>query len=165
MLELKQRSYLLLLYPTLCPIASEMPQRNPRALKNKIKHYWACWFLRSLLASIKPYLCLGTKRNFLEVKLRWGEFGKSAFKKEERSLQVENIPSESEVFLFSLRKCSRYRQRKQYWISYVTERRECSKCWMFPADVSAILQNSLTPITAWVLDELNQCEIFLPWFL
>lgn len=35
---------------------------------------------------------------------------------------------------------------------------------MFPADVSAILQNSLTPITAWVLDELNQCEIFLPWF-
>lgn len=40
-LELKQRGYLLL-HPTLCPIASEMPQRNPRALKNKTKHYWAC---------------------------------------------------------------------------------------------------------------------------
>lgn len=91
-------------------------------------------------------------------------FGKSAFKKEERSLQMENIPSVPEVFLFSLRKCSWYRQRKQYWISYVTERRECSKRWMFPADVWAILQNSLTPITAWVLGELNQCEIFLPWF-
>lgn len=35
---------------------------------------------------------------------------------------------------------------------------------MFPADVSTIIQNSLTPITAWVLDEMNPREIFLPWF-
>lgn len=81
-----------------------------------------------------------------------------------RSLHMENIPGESEQFFSLSESAVGAKEKKQYWISCVTGRQEDSKCWMSPADVSAILQNSLTPITAWVLDETNQCEIFLPWF-
>ena len=58
-------------------VASETPWRNPRALKNKIKHYWACLFLRSLWASTKPIIPRMQKKA-LKNTLRFGEFRKPA---------------------------------------------------------------------------------------
>lgn len=145
-------------------IASETPWRNPRALKNKIKHYWACLFLRSLWASTKPVIPRMQKKA-LKNTVRFGEFRKPA------SQRHSNKPSYRKyswwiwrVFFSLSENAVGAEGRKQYWMNYMTGKQEYSKCWMFPADVSAILQNSLIPITAWVLDETNQCEIFLPRF-
>ena len=52
-------------------------QRNPRALKNKTKYYWADWFLWSLWASMKPFIPRVQKKG-LKNTLRFGEFRKPA---------------------------------------------------------------------------------------
>lgn len=106
------------------------------------------------------------QKKALKNTLRFGEFRKPA------SQRPSKKPSCGKyswwiwevIFFFLPENAVGAEKKKQYWINYITGKQEYSKCWMFPADVSAILQNSLIPITAWVLDETNQCEIFLPRF-
>lgn len=60
-------------------------QRNPRALKNKTKYYWADWFLRSLWASMKPIIPRVQKKA-LKNTLRFGEFRKPASQRPSKKL-------------------------------------------------------------------------------
>lgn len=136
-------------------------QRNPRALKNKTKYYWADWFLRSLWASMKPIIPRVQKKA-LKNTLRFGEFRKPASQRPSKKLSCGKYSwwIWEVIFFFLPENAVGAEKKKQYWINYITGKEEYSKCWMFPADVSAILQNSLIPITAWVL-ETNVKYFFL----
>lgn len=136
-------------------------QRNPRALKNKTKYYWADWFLRSLWASMKPIIPRVQKKA-LKNTLRFGEFRKPASQRPSKKLSCGKYSwwIWEVIFFFLPENAVGAEKKKQYWINYITGKEEYSKCWMFPADVSAILQNSLIPITAWIL-EMNVKYFFL----
>lgn len=131
------------------------PQRNDKVLKDETKYHWACSFLRQL--SFFSPRCEGN----LETTLRLSKFGKPASRTHDKKLPVDASCSVQGIYLSSLKLHSADEGGSTGWAVWQKDS-ACPQRTGFPETVTPQpLWNSQTPITACVLEALNQCETFL----